>query len=74
MLRAVLVKLFADRQLAVDEELVSYLTARIERSFAGARATVAMLDREALRQQRQVNRALAGEILGSGRGGKPLTV
>jgi chromosomal replication initiation ATPase DnaA len=66
MLRAVLVKLFADRQIAVDEALVSYLVVRIERSFAAARAIVATLDREALRRQRPVTRALAGEILGGG--------
>jgi chromosomal replication initiation ATPase DnaA len=66
MLRAVLVKLFADRQLAVDDGLVSYLMARIERSFAAARAVVAELDREALRRQRPVTKVLASEILGSG--------
>jgi chromosomal replication initiation ATPase DnaA len=66
MLRAVLVKLFADRQVAVDEALISYLVVRIERSFAAARSIVATLDREALRRQRPVTRALAGEILGGG--------
>ena len=65
MLRAILVKLFADRQLVVDDALISFLMVRIERSFAAARAVVADLDREALRQQRPVTRALAGEILGS---------
>jgi chromosomal replication initiation ATPase DnaA len=63
LLRAVLVKLFADRQVAVDENLISYIATRIERSFAAARAIVADLDREALRQQRPVTRALAGELL-----------
>lgn len=62
LFRAVLVKLFADRQLAVDESLVSFLTTRIERSFAAARAAVAKLDREALRLRRPVTRALAGEL------------
>jgi chromosomal replication initiation ATPase DnaA len=62
LFRAVLVKLFADRQLAVDESLVSFLANRIERSFAAARAAVAKLDREALRLRRPVNRALAGEL------------
>jgi chromosomal replication initiation ATPase DnaA len=66
MLRAILVKLFADRQVMVDEALVSYLMVRIERSFAAARSIVATLDREALRRQRPVTRALAGEILGGG--------
>jgi chromosomal replication initiation ATPase DnaA len=62
LLRAVIVKLFADRQLAVDESLVGYLATRIERSFAGARAAVERLDAEALRQKRPVTRALAGEV------------
>jgi chromosomal replication initiation ATPase DnaA len=63
LLRAVLVKLFADRQLGVDESLIGYLATRIERSFAGARAAVEELDREALRQKRAVTRALAVELL-----------
>jgi chromosomal replication initiation ATPase DnaA len=66
LLRAVLVKLFADRQLAVDDSLINFLVVRIERSFAAAQAIVADLDREALRRRRPVTRALAGEILGSG--------
>ena len=63
LLRAVLVKLFADRQLAVDEGLVAYLVTRLERSFAALRSAVAELDREALRRQRPVTRALAVEVL-----------
>ena len=63
LLRAVLVKLFADRQLQVDENLVGYLTSRLERSFAAARAAVDRLDAEALRLQRPVTRALASQVL-----------
>ena len=62
LLRAVLVKLFADRQLAVDESLIGYLVSRMERSFAAAGSMVATLDREALRQQRPVTRTLASEL------------
>jgi chromosomal replication initiation ATPase DnaA len=62
LLRAVMVKLFADRQLAVEEGLISYLASRIERSFAAARAAVDALDREALRLKRPATRALAGEL------------
>jgi chromosomal replication initiation ATPase DnaA len=62
MLRAVMVKLAADRQLALDQSVVSYLTTRIERSFAAARAAVVALDNEALRQRRPPTRALAAEI------------
>jgi chromosomal replication initiation ATPase DnaA len=62
LLRSLIVKLAADRQLALDEALVSYLANRIERSFASARAAVVRLDEEALRQHRPVTRALAAEL------------
>lgn len=62
LLRALLVKLAADRQLAVDAALVNFLANRIERSFAGAHRAVAELDEEALRRQRPVTRALAAEL------------
>jgi chromosomal replication initiation ATPase DnaA len=63
LLRAVLVKLFSDRQVRVDESLIGYVAARIERSFAAARAIVARLDDAALRLQRPLTRSLAAEIL-----------
>ncbi len=66
LLRAVLVKLFADRQLKVDEGLVGYLTSRMERSIPAARAIVARLDGEALRRKRPVTRALAAELMQMG--------
>jgi chromosomal replication initiation ATPase DnaA len=62
LLRAVLVKLFADRQLLVDESLVGFLVTRIERSFGAAKAAVSRLDQEALRLRRPVNRTLAAEL------------
>ena len=62
LLRAVMIKLFADRQLAVDETLIAYLLTRMERSFPAARQVVDNLDREAMRQKRPVNRALAAEL------------
>ena len=62
LLRVVMVKLAADRQLTLDEPLVEYLANRIERSFAAARAAVARLDEEAMRQRRPVTRALASEL------------
>ncbi len=62
LLRAVLVKQFADRQLGVDEALVSYILSRTGRTFADARRMVDTLDREALQRGRPVNRALAAEL------------
>jgi chromosomal replication initiation ATPase DnaA len=63
LFRALIVKLCADRQMTVDESIVSYLATRIERSFAAARQAVELLDGEALRQRRPVTRALAAEVL-----------
>ncbi len=62
LLRSLIVKLAADRQIAVDEALVNYLATRIERSFAAAHGAVDRLDKEALRQHRPVTRALAAEL------------
>jgi chromosomal replication initiation ATPase DnaA len=66
MLRGVMVKLAADRQLVLDDALVSYIAERIERSFAAVRKAVIALDKEALRQGRAPTRALAAELFRDG--------
>ena len=58
----VIVKLAADRQLALDDSVVRYLSTHIERSFAAARAAVIALDKEALAAGRPPSRALAAEM------------
>lgn len=63
LFRGLIVKFCADRQLSIDEAVVSYLTNRIERSYAAARHAVDLLDSEALRLGRPVTRALAAELL-----------
>ncbi|KRE13903.1 hypothetical protein ASE63_18010 [Bosea sp. Root381] len=63
LLRAVLVKLFIDRQLVVDTGIIDALVLRMERSFAAARALVDALDRLSLERGRRVTRALATEVL-----------
>ena len=63
LLRALIVKFCADRQLTIDEPIVNFVANRIERSFAAARQAVALLDTEALRLGRPVTRALAAELL-----------
>lgn len=62
LFRGLIVKFCADRQLAVDETVVSYLATRIERSYAAIRQAVELLDTEALRLGRPVTRALAAEL------------
>lgn len=63
LIAAVLVKLFADRQLRVDADVVDYLVARMERSFAAARAVVAALDARALAERRNITVPLARRVL-----------
>jgi ATPase involved in DNA replication initiation len=54
LLGAILIKLFRDRQLAVDDDVVSYLLPRIERSFDALPRIVDCLDRSALAARRRL--------------------
>jgi chromosomal replication initiation ATPase DnaA len=65
LLGAVLVKLFADRQLVVDPAIVSYLVRHMDRSLEIARAVALAIDALALTRQRKITRALAAEALAS---------
>jgi chromosomal replication initiation ATPase DnaA len=71
LLRAVLVKLLADRQLEAGFEAVDYLLPRMPRSFAAARRLVAELDRRALAAGRRISVALARETLADIEGEEP---
>ncbi|WP_119269125.1 hypothetical protein [Taklimakanibacter deserti] len=64
LLRGVLVKLFADRQIGVDEATVSYLISRMPRELAAARSLVAEIDRRALEERAEVTRNFAAKVLG----------
>jgi chromosomal replication initiation ATPase DnaA len=63
LLRGVLIKLFADRQIAVDEAMISYLVTRMPRSLDMARMLVSRIDAAALEQGVEVTRSFAGKIL-----------
>lgn len=63
LLSAVLIKLFADRQIAVNPALIAYLLPRMDRSFDAARVLVADLDAAALARGTGVTRALAATVL-----------
>ena len=65
VLSAVLVKLFADRQLRVGDEVRDFLLARMERSFDSARRLVEALDAAALAERRNITIPLAGRVLDS---------
>jgi len=64
LLRGVLVKLFADRQIGVDEAIVSYLLSRMPRELAAARTLVAEIDRRAFEERAEVTRNFVAKIVG----------
>ena len=63
LLRGLLVKLFADRQIAVDEAVISFMVARMERSAAAAGGLVAAIDRRALEEKAEVTRTFVARVL-----------
>ncbi len=63
LLRLVLVKLFADRQLIVDPGVIETIVNRMERSLEAANRIVEELDREALAEGRPITRRLAASAL-----------
>ncbi|GEO84581.1 MULTISPECIES: DnaA regulatory inactivator HdaA [Alphaproteobacteria] len=64
LLSQVIVKLFADRQLNIDDKIVDYIVKRMERSCAAAQEVVDRIDRLALSRRTKITRALAAEVLG----------
>lgn len=63
LLGAVLVKMFADRQLQIGEDVLNYILPRMERSFAAARDLVEKADRQALAEKRPVSIPLIRHVL-----------
>jgi chromosomal replication initiation ATPase DnaA len=63
LLKAVLVKHFSDRQLAVEPHVISHLALHMEQSMEAAADIVAEIDRLAMASHRKVTRALAAEAL-----------
>jgi chromosomal replication initiation ATPase DnaA len=63
LLKRLLIKLFADRQIEVQPALIDHLVTRLERSFAAANRIVEVLDHAALAEGRAVTRRLADAAL-----------
>lgn len=63
LLKAVLVKHFADRQLAVEPHVIGYIALHMEQSMEAAATMVAELDAAALSSQRRVTRPLVQHVL-----------
>ncbi len=62
LLSAVLVKLFADRQLEISHDVLNYILPRMERSFAAARDLVSAADTLALAEKKPVSVALMRRV------------
>jgi chromosomal replication initiation ATPase DnaA len=63
LLRRVLMKLFADRQLIVDRLVIEFIVTRVERSLEAANLIVDRLDREGLAEGRAITTRFAAETL-----------
>lgn len=64
VLEAVLRRAFAQRLLKPDPDLYPYLVSRLPRSAAEAIAAADLLDEAAAERKRELNKALAREVLG----------
>jgi chromosomal replication initiation ATPase DnaA len=58
-----MVKLAADRQLALGPDLISYAVLRMERSFVAARRLVAAIDARALRDKTRPTKPMIASLL-----------
>jgi chromosomal replication initiation ATPase DnaA len=63
LLRGVLIKLFADRQLPVDEFAIGFILERMHRSLGEAREIVAEIDSRSLAEKSEVTRNLIARVL-----------
>lgn len=65
LLAAVLVKLFADRQLSVPAGLIDWLVLHMDRDLGLARRLVAAMDRAAMADKSPITRRIAADLLDS---------
>lgn len=63
LLRAVLVKLFADRQIRIETDVVAYAALHCEQSLDAVSRFVAAVDEAALAEGRRITRPLAAKTL-----------
>ena len=63
LLRTVMLKHFADRQLDIDPKVLEFIALHIDRSLAAAAEAVAAVDRAALATGRKISRQLVNEVL-----------
>jgi len=64
LITALIVKQFADRQLSVDQDVLTYMLARMDRSFLAVRDLVLAIDEHALAHKRAITIPLVRSVLG----------
>ena len=65
LLKGLMVKLFADRQLRVQPEVIEFLARRMERTCRAANRLVEAIDRAALAERREITVPFVREVLAS---------
>ena len=65
LMRAVIVKLFADRQIRIDEDVVAYAARHCDQSLEAINRFVAAVDDESLAAGRRITRPLAAQAIAS---------
>ena len=63
LVKAVIIKLFADRQIRIDEDVVNYAALHCEQSLDAVSSFVAAVDEDALASGRRVTRHLAARTM-----------
>jgi chromosomal replication initiation ATPase DnaA len=63
LLKTVMLKQFADRQLNIDPKVLDFLALRVDRSLEAAALAVEAVDRAALASGRKISRQLVNEAL-----------
>jgi chromosomal replication initiation ATPase DnaA len=63
LLSALIVKLFADRQIQITHEVLDYILPRMERSFAAAHDIVVTADQLALSEKKGISVPLMRRVL-----------
>jgi chromosomal replication initiation ATPase DnaA len=66
LLKTVMLKQFADRQLSIDPKVLDFLALRVDRSLAAASLAVEAVDRAALASGQKITRQLVARVLGTG--------
>ncbi|MCW8915653.1 MAG: DnaA/Hda family protein [Magnetovibrio sp.] len=63
LLTALIVKQFADRQLVIDQDVLTYMLTRMDRSFSGVQSLIRAVDERALSQKRAITIPLVRQVI-----------